>query len=723
MTFTAKWIKPKRDFEDVCPTFVKKFGAKINGERALLTVTSLGVYEAVLNGKRISDYVLAPGWTADKRLQYQTYDVTDFLRGENTDENILEITVGRGWYRSHLGWVATEGKTERELQSPGLIAQLSIGDTLCVKTDASWQVQESTVRFSEIYDGEHQDATITDTPLEAVEEYPGPDRILVLQQGEVIREIDRMAPAALITTPKGETVIDFGQNITGYVEFNLPPSTISGGRIEMSCAEVLDSDGNFYTENYRTAKSKFSYICRDGAQSCKPKFTFFGFRYIRLDEYPSAVDLDCIAALVVHSDIKRTGRISSSNQLLNRFFENVVWGQKGNFLDVPTDCPQRDEKLGWTGDAQAFVKAASYNFDVERFFTKWLADMALDQKENGIIPYVIPDVLHDGNVSTAWADAVTICPWQIYLTYGNKEILEHQFESMNKWVDYITAHTHDKYLWTGRKHLGDWLSLEKLEHQSPENCSESASRHDFIASAFYAYSTQLLVKAGKVLERDVTKYVALYENILSTFRKTYTEYHSQTEYVLALQFGLAENPQLIADAFAKKLVSDGSHLKTGFVGTPYLLHVLSNYGHTDLAYTLLLRKEYPSWLYPVTKGATTIWERWDSIKVDGSMQSTGMNSFNHYAYGAAADWLYEVAAGIQTVESAPGFAKILIAPQPDKRLEWLCASIETRRGLVSSKWQYINGSVRYDIETPSPTEVRINGKVYFVDKGNHTFFG
>jgi len=726
MSLKAKWIKPKSIFTDVCPMYVKTFTAP-PAAKAALTLTALGVYEAVLNGTRISDYVLAPGWTSPKRLQYQEYDISHLLQENNT----LEITVGRGWYRSPLASSTKEHHKERMARPPGIIASIDIKGAAPIETDESWQVQESAVRFSELYDGEHYDASFSPGPLESVEIYPGPDCNLVPQQGEIIREIDRLKPKAIKTTPKGETVIDFGQNLTGYVEFSLPSCTKAGADVALSFAEVLDKEGNFYTENYRQAKSKLSYVSRDGEQSYKPKLTFFGFRYIRLDKFPANMDLNSFTAIAVHSDMKRTGWLECSNPLLNRLFENVIWGQKGNFLDIPTDCPQRDERLGWTGDAQAFIKTASYNYDVERFFTKWLADLALEQLKNGAVTHVVPDI-DGGSASAAWADAATICPWQIYLTYGNKAILENQFDSMCKWVDYITNNTKDAGLWisfdsddtnvwTGETHFGDWLSLE-MGKDDDIVYTRGASRADFIASAFYAYSTKLVVKAGKVIGRDVSAYEALYERIVSTFRKTYTDYRTQTEHALILQFELAEDPQAVADALAKKVVADGSKLQTGFVGTPYMLHVLSKYGHEELAYTLLLRQEYPSWLYPVTKGATTVWERWDSIKPNGDFQSSGMNSFNHYAYGAVADWVYGVAAGIQTVEEYPGFAQIRIEPKPDARLGWLSARIETRHGLVHSKWQYTEGGVRYDITTPSPGEICIGGQVYIVDKGCYTFF-
>ena len=718
MEWSAKWIAPAQEMGDVCPVFVKEFAAGEGVTKAELFITAMGVYEAFLNGERVGEYVLAPGWTSyEKRLQYQRYDVTGLLK----EQNRLEVTVGKGWYRSPMpGWVNEEGKAARAKLPAGLIAQLVItgadGSRSVIATDADWTAQESPIRFSEIYDGETCDASFEAKEAQPVVCLEKDTQNLIPQQGEEIREQEYVAAERIFTTPKGETVVDLGQEVTGYVRFTVDAK--AGDEVEISHGEVLDKEGNFYNENYRGAKAKLRYTCKDGLQTWHPRMTFFGFRYIRLDSFPGTPAPEQFTAVAVHSHMKRTGRLSSSNPLLNRLFSNVVWGQRGNFLDVPTDCPQRDERLGWTGDAQAFVKTASYNYDVEKFFTKWLADMAADQCEDGSIPHVVP-ACGTGSGSAAWDDAATIVPWQVYVTYGDPQILRQQFDCMKKYIGYISASTKDEYLWTGGTHYEDWLGLD-----APVGSYKGSSRADFIASAFYAYSTSLVVKAGKVLGEDVSEYEALYENIVKAFRQTFTDYRTQTEMVLAVHFGLAEDLQKTADQLAQKVKADGEKLQTGFVGTPYLLHVLSGYGHTELAYTLLLRTEYPSWLYPVTKGATTVWEHWDGIMENGDFWSTDMNSFNHYAYGAVADWVYEEAAGIKPAE--PGFAKIRIAPKPDARLEWLEASLETRQGLVRSAWSHIeeNGcrKVRYEIITPAPATLVIGGVEKEVQAGEYVFF-
>ena len=720
MEWSGKWIKPSQEMGEVCPVFIREFDGGENGgkeiAKAELWVTALGVYEAVLNGSRVGQYVLAPGWTSYKsRLQYQVYDITQLLK----DENRLSVTVGKGWYRSPVpGWITEEGKAEKAAIPAGLLAEIVItdkeGNTTCIGTDESWKAGESKIRFSEIYDGETFDAGFKAAEYLPAEVFEWTKDNLIPQEGEEITEQEYIKAAAVFTAPNGETVVDFGQEVTGYVQFTLDAR--AGDKVEISHGEVLDKDGNFYNANYRAAKAKIFYTCCDGVQTYKPKMTFFGFRYIRLDQFPGTPKPEQFYAVAVHSDMKRTGCLRSSNPMLNQLFSNIIWGQKGNFLDVPTDCPQRDERMGWTGDAQAFVKTASYNYDVDKFFTKWLADMAADQLPDGSIGHVVP-TLFVGSGSAAWDDAATICPWQIYLTYGDKEILARQFDCMKKYIGFITNTTKDKYLWTGGEHYEDWLGLD-----APVGSYKGSSRADFIASAFYAYSTSLVVKAGKALGEDVSCYEELYRNIVETFRRTFTDYRTQTEHVLAVHFNLAEDPAKTADALADMVVSCGSRLQTGFVGTPYLLHVLSSYGHTDLAYTLLLRTEYPSWLYPVTKGATTVWEHWDGIMENGDFWSTDMNSFNHYAYGAVADWVYEEAAGIHTVEEAPGFERVKIAPKPDSRLDWLEAFIETRKGLVRSLWKQEEGRFRYEITTPSPASIVIDGVETQVGPGEYIFY-
>lgn len=726
MTLNAKWIKPGFKSGNAAPIFKKDFSLSGEVKSATLMITAMGVYEAALNGNRIGNFVLAPGWTSyHKRLQYQTYDVTELLK----EKNELTVIVGKGWYHTPMGDCIKRQQPGLMVRPLGMLMQLTITytDGTCdlIASNESFLCAESAVRFSEIYDGEIYDACYEPEFVNHAVCFDGPTDTLIPQQGEEIREQERISAARIFVTPKGETVIDFGQNLTGYVESSVTAK--AGDVIDLSFAEVMDKEGNFYTENYRLAKAQYHYTCRDGKQVYKPKLTYWGFRYIRINEFPGGIDQvspDAFTAIVIHSDMKRTGYLSCSNTTLNKFFSNVIWGQKGNFVDIPTDCPQRDERLGWTGDAQVFIRTACLNYDVEKFFTKWLADLAADQYENGCIRDVAPLVWQDLNESSdelggsaAWGDAATICPWSLYLAYGNKEILKQQFDSMKKWIDYITDTTTTPDLWTGRKRYGDWLGLD-----APSGSYRGSSDEELIASAFYAYSTLLLVKSGKVLGKDMTAYEALYDRIVAAFRKQYPTYRTQTECVIAAHFNLAEDCQAVADQLAQMIISCGTHLETGFVGTPYLLHVLSKYGYSKLAYSLLLREEYPSWLYQVTKGATTVWEHWDGIMEDGNFWSADMNSFNHYAYGSVTDWVYTVAAGINTVESAPGYEKILIAPTTDERLDWLKASVETRHGLVSSLWKKEAHFWRHEITTPVETTVIIDGISHQISAGTYYFY-
>ena len=721
MNWNAVWIQPEHDMGDVVPVYEKQFSLSKMPVRAILHITALGVYEAHLNGKRIGNFVLAPGWTSYySRLQYQSYDITADLAEQNT----ITVAVGKGWYRSPMpGWCDSSYQDGLRSWPAGLLAELEVtyedGTTETIGTDTSWSVAESATRFSEIYDGEQYDASKDFSAARCkVHALEGPWDSLIPQEGAEVHEQERISPSGIFTTPAGETVVDFGQELTGYVELSVDAKC--GDVIALSHAEVMDRDGNFYTENYRAAKAKLHYTCCDGHQTWHPHFTFFGFRYIRIDAFPGGAalaKLENFTAIVVHSEMKRTGHLSCSDPLLNQLFSNIIWGQKGNFVDVPTDCPQRDERLGWTGDAQVFVRTACMNYDAEQFFTKWLADMAADQRDDGCVGHVIPDLLQSPYGSAAWGDAAVICPWEVYLAYGNPQILKNQFDCMKGWVDYITGSTKTPYLWTGGTHYGDWLGLD-----APSGSYKGSTREDFIASAFYAHSTELLIKAGHVLGKDMTDYEALYEKIIAAFRAAFPTYGTQTECVLAAHFHLTEHPQSAADQLAKMVKEAGNQLQTGFVGTPYLLHVLSDYGYAELAYTLLLRKEYPSWLYPVTKGATTIWEHWDGIMEDGGFWSADMNSFNHYAYGSVADWVYQSAAGIHTVEDAPGYAFIRFAPVPDARLSWLTASLQTRHGLVESGWRQEDGKWRYEITTPVDAEICIDKNTQKVAAGHYIFY-
>lgn len=701
----ANWILPSYNMGKVCPLFRKDFNIDKEINTATLHITARGVYEARINGNRVGNFIMAPGWTSyHNRLQVQTYDVTGLLQEDN---NII-LELAEGWF-----WRL------KKAQPKAIIAQLHIvytdGSEEDIGTDESWFVAESNMQFCHLYDGIIYDATHTpvfDTLAKIASD--NSQDLLIPQEGETVKEQERLCVKEVILTPKGETVLDFGQNMTGYLEFSVDAH--EGDELFFSFGEILDKDGNFYNANYRSAKALYKYICKEGKQTYKPNLTFYGFRYVRVDSYPTDIDPNNFTAIVVHSEMKRTGYIESSDPLLNQLFSNIIWGQKGNFLDIPTDCPQRDERLGWTGDAQVFVKTVSYNYDVLKFFKKWLNDLKAEQYKNGAVPDFAPSIYpRKPRISTAWADAIAICPWQCYLTYGDTEILENLFDSIRKWVDYITKASTKPNLWFGGKHYADWLELG-----GKYGAFKGPTRDNLVASAYYANTVNILVKAGKIIGRDVSKYETLHKNIRTAFiAEFHDDFKTQTEHIMALQFELTDKPQEVADSLASLIHKQGDMIQTGFVGTPYILHVLSRYGYTELAYTLLLRKEYPSWLYPISKGATTIWEHWDGIKPNGDIWPVSMNSYNHYAYGAVGDWMYGVVAGINTVEEAPGFAKVHFSPIPDDRIDWFKAEIQTAYGRVSSRWWHEDGKVHYEIITPVDSTAVIEDKEYNLSPGKH----
>ena len=716
----ASWITMEGAASTVVPVFRRRFSCGRPVRSAMLEVTCDGVYEAVLNGQRVGNFILAPGWTEyRKRLQVQAYDVRELLERENT----LEITVANGWYRrTNAPWTGTQNPDE--FLPAMLIAALRVvtedGEETVILTDGDWEVSESSVTLSGIFIGEDVDMTRVPVFRPAqVCDYP--KSMLIPQEGPEVHEQETVWPRSSFRTPKGEWVIDFGQNLAGYMAFELDAR--AGEKLSVSTAEVLDRDGNFYNANYRSARSQLHYICREGHQSYKPRFTFFGFRYLRLDEAPEGFTAEQIHAVVLHSEMRRTGWLDSSDPTLNQLFSNILWSQKGNYLDIPTDCPQRDERYGWTGDAQMFCRSATLLYDVRQFFRKWLADVRAAQHENGWIPEVVPAVTAYKPGCGAWSDAVTIIPWQLYQTYGELSFLAEMYETMEKWIRYVASISTTENLWTGCWTYGDWLALDVPEDYQPSDIEDSKrgySSDDLICSAFYANSVDIVIRAGRLLGRDVSEYETLYERIVGAYRERFGgRLRTQTEKLLTLHFNLAEDPQALADSLAEQVRISGMKLQTGMVGTPYLLHELSRYGHADIAWSLLLRREYPGWLYPISKGATTMWEHWDGIKPDGSFWSDDMNSYNHYAYGSVADWVFGVACGIQPAE--PGYARARIAPQPDPRLNSLCAVLDTVHGRIRSAWKYTEQGIRYEIDTPVPTEIILNGKSRMVGKGRYLF--
>ncbi len=720
----AKWIEAGFEEDSSRPAilFRNQFAVNKKIKSAILYITAHGMYEVQLNGNKVGDAYLTPGWTSyNKRLQYQTYDVTDMLPKGN---NAIGAMVGNGWYRGYLAWQDNKNIYGTKL---ALLAQLTItysdGTKQNMITDESWKSSTGGIKSVEIYHGETIDARaeqtgwsttgFNDAAWKGVTVLTTDMGNLIATENEPIKKHETFKAIKLITTPTGEKVLDFGQNLVGWVVVKATGKT--GDKIVLKHAEVLDKKGNFYTENLRSAKATATYILKGGvAETFEPHFTFYGFRYLKIENYPGEINPDDFTAVALYSDMKPTGTFTSSNALINQLQHNIQWGQRGNFVDVPTDCPQRDERLGWTGDAQAFARTATFNFGVNTFFSKWLKDVAADQQPNGSVPFVVPNVLGTGSVASAgWADAATIIPWSMYLAYGDKKLLETQYPSMKAWVKYMTDNSKDD-LWNTGFHFGDWL----FYRPDDDNDGRAALTDKYlIAQCFYAHSVQLMINTSKVLNNavDEAMYTALLEKVKRAFLNEYVTPNgrlissTQTAYVLALNFDmLPENLRAqAADRLVENIKNYGTHLTTGFLGTPYLCHVLTRFGHTDLAYKLLLQEDYPSWLYPVKMGATTIWERWDGQKPDSTFQTAGMNSFNHYAYGAIGDWMYRTMVGIDTYEDGTGYQHIKIQPHIGGGFTHASASLKTYYGTVSSGWKIDNGNIILDVEIPANTTANV----------------
>jgi alpha-L-rhamnosidase len=721
----ASWIEPALpdDPSQPGPSPLLRRTFKVTGavDRARAYVTSHGLYELHLNGRRVGDELFTPGWTSyNKRLQYQIYDVTPLLK---PGDNAVGAVLGNGWYRGNLAW---EGRRNLYGDTLALLAQIQItykdGRTETIGTDQAWKASTGPLLMSEIYHGETYDARLekagwttagfADGDWSGVKVANHRKDHLVAPAGPPVRRIEELRTVKIFKTPGGDTVADLGQNMVGWVRVKAQGP--AGTTVTLRHAEVLDKDGNFYTENMRKAKTTAQYTLKGGGvETFEPVFTFFGFRYVDVDGYPGELTPESLTGVVVHSDMSRTGAFETSKPLVNQLQHNIVWGQKGNFLDVPTDCPQRDERLGWTGDAQVFARTAAFNMDVAGFFTKWLQDVAADQTPDGAVPHVVPNVLPDFNNrppagAAGWADAAVIIPWTMYLSYGDKQFLERQYDSMARWVDYQRKRAGDDYVWDGDFHFGDWLAYAAPASQAPAYPGATTGT-DMIATAFFAHSTDLMRRVALLLGKaeDAARYAEQLARIKDAFRREFVTSSgrvgesTQTAFALALQFDLL--PEDLRPVAARRLAEDvrqRKHLTTGFLGTPYLCHVLTRYGYLDEAYMLLNREEYPSWLYPVKQGATTIWERWDGQKPDGTFQTPGMNSFNHYAYGAIGEWMYRVMAGLEIDESAPGYKHILIQPRPGGGFTSAKASHDTPYGKAGSAWTLTDGRFELVVDVP-----------------------
>ncbi len=703
------------------PLFRRAFQLAAVPRSARVYATSLGIYALYLNGHRIGDRWFAPGWTSyPHRLQYQVYDVTPWLR---PGENVIGAMLANGWYAGEIGW--NDQRSTASLRR-ALLLELydTASDSLVVTSDEHWHHHPGPIVFSEFYHGETYDGRLAipgwaepgmdDSGWSQVDHLDYGYQTITADENLPTRVTEVLLPKTVFTSPNGETLIDFGQNLTGRVraEWHLPEAT----SVTLEHAEVLDQAGNFYTDNLRKARQKVTYIAGAKDQVYAPEFSFQGFRYVRVTGLPASESArlkDILRAEVMHTDLERTMEFSCSNPLVDRLQQNIVWSQRGNFLDIPTDCPQRNERLGWTGDAQVFIGTASFNMQVMPFFTKWLRDLAAEQLPSGSVPHVIPNVLKsDSHGSAAWADAAVICPWTLFSHFGDRRLLAEQYPSMKAWVDYMRDTGPRVETYQGGFHYGDWLGLD-----AHPGSYVGATAIDFITNAFYARSTELLAKAARALglTSDHAKYEDLHQRIRGAFRDEFVTptgrlaVPTQTAHVLALAFDLLEpaHRARVLQSLVDLIEQNHGHLTTGFVGTPYLLPVLSRFGAIETAYQLLLQTDYPSWLYPITKGATTIWEHWDGIKPDGSFWSPDMNSFNHYAYGAVGEWLYLVVAGIQPGEEHPGFQRMHIRPKPGPGLDSVTAEYRSLYGPIRSHWQVKGKTFRLDLSIPANTRATV----------------
>ncbi len=706
--WTAKWITPNLN-NNIHPILIKHFTLNNIEEikSARVYICGLGLYEIYINNKKCGEEYLTPNFNAyDKWIQYQTYDIKDNL---SNFENNISVILGNGMYKGRFGFKSQENIYGDKF---ALLCEIIItyknGTFEKIISDENWICQKSKIIDSNIYDGEIYDANFEDKNNYKVSILNIDYTKLKGRLSIPVKIKEKLKPLKLIETPLGETVIDMGQNMVGWLEFN--DNNPKGTEIVLQYGEILQN-GNFYRDNLRTAKAEFKYISNGKKSIVRPHFTFYGFRYIKVTGWNQKIDINDFIGCVLYSDMEITGNIETSNNLINRLFLNSLWGQKGNFIDIPTDCPQRDERMGWTGDAQVFSGTAVFNMDAYAFFNKYTYDLWQEQKsKNGVVPMVVPAVNLEGGGSSAWADASTIIPWNIYLQYGDKTILEQQFDSMLAWVNYMKnedENNNKNRLLTTGFHFGDWLALDGINPDFPTGITDI----HFISSAYYYYSTSILSKAAKVLGKHEIeeKYSKLSEEIKKAIIKKYFDengnlkINTQTASAISLFMNIIphEKKDLIINNLRKIFKEDNYHLKTGFVGTPYICLALSQNKSNDLAYTLLLNEECPSWLYQVKMGATTIWEHWDSILPNGKINGTKMNSLNHYAYGSIVEWMYKCMAGINFVEDNPGFREAILSPKIDKRLEYIKAHYNSVVGVYKSEWKFVeNKKVIFYFEIP-----------------------
>lgn len=717
----------------------KEFVALMAPRRATLRSTAVGLIEPHLNGAVVGDEVLAPGWTSyHHRLIVSTHDVTDrIVVGANT----VAAVLGEGWAVGRLGW---EGRRHHYSDRPAAWFELELeyddGNREVIVSDTSVTASRGGLGANSIYDGETYDARsepagwdrsgFDDSDWVQAEEFDWPLEALADPIAPPIRRIEELSPVAVLRTPSGKLVVDFGQNISGWVRL-----TVDGNRgdtITLRHVEVM-VDGEIEDETLRTAAATDTYILHgDAPETWEPRFTFHGFRYVEIDGWPGELSSDAIRAVVIHSDMTRTGWLKTSNPQLNQLHSNAVWSMRDNFVGVPTDCPQRDERLGWTGDINAFAPTAAFLYDVRGVLGSWLRDLGIEQQEKGFVPWVVPDVLSTPSSPTAlWSDVAVSLPWALYREYGDQQILQDAYDSMSTFIRQVAGLLDDEGLWSTGFQYGDWLDPDAPD----DNPSGGKTDRHLVAAAYLCRTTREMADTARILGRteDAAEFEALADQVRAAFCHEYVTPNGRlasetaTAYALAISFGILDEAQRehAGDRLAALVAQAGYRISTGFAGTPLVTDALSSTGHLAEAYLLLLETEAPSFLYPVTMGATTIWERWDSIRPDGSINPSGMTSLNHYALGAVADWMHRTIGGLSAIE--PGYRRMRIAPQPGGNLTHAELTHTIAAGEVRIAWRIEDTQVCVEVSIPANTTAEVvlplhtDSQVVEIEGGEHSW--
>lgn len=716
-----------------------EFTAPSAPTRATLRTTAIGLIEPHLNGAVVGDEVLAPGWTSYRhRLIVSTHDVTDQVV---TGQNVLGAVLGEGWAIGRLGW---ENKRQHYSDRPAAWFELELeydnGRTEVVVSDTNVVAARGGVRSNSIYDGEVFDAReepdgwdrpgFDSSDWVPVQRFDWPEEALAEPIAPPIRRIEELPPAEIITTPSGKLVVDFGQNISGWVRLTVEGER--GATVTLRHVEAM-VDGEIEPETLRTAAATDQYILRGGAsETWEPRFTFHGFRYVQIDGWPGDISAEAVRAVVVHSDMERIGWLTTSNAQLNQLHSNAVWSMRDNFVGVPTDCPQRDERLGWTGDINAFAPTAAFLYDVRGVLGSWLKDLALEQQEKGFVPWVVPDVLSTPSSPTAlWSDVAVSLPWALYQEYGEKRVLQDAYESMTTFIRQVADLLDENGLWSTGFQYGDWLDPDAPD----DNPAGGKTDRHLVASAYLCRTTREMADTARTLghAEDAAEFDALAARVRNAFRDEFVTTNGRlvnetaTAYALAIRFGILEPAQVqhAGDRLASIVAEAGFRISTGFAGTPLVTDALSSTGHLEEAYLLLMETKAPSFLYPVTMGATTIWERWDSIRPDGTINPSGMTSLNHYALGAVVDWMHRTIGGLSALE--PGYRRMRIAPQPGAGLTSANLRHTTTYGEVVVAWSLEGSTFTLTVSIPDDTTAQVElplhapAHVAEITGGEHTF--